>query len=492
MSGLPSKVLVANRGEIAVRIISTLRRLGIASVAIHHAVDAGSRAVRDADEAVQLFGDPPVAAYLDVDQIVAACRATGAEAVHPGFGFLSENAGFAEALIEAGIVWIGPPPSAIRSLGDKIESKRLALEAGVPILPGSAGAVRDADEAVTESEAIGFPVLLKAAAGGGGKGMRIAENAAECCVAFERASAEAKAAFGDGRMFVERYVARPRHIEIQVLADHHGNVIHLGDRECSIQRRHQKVIEEAPSPLLDDDQRSELGTLAVGLARSVGYTSAGTVEMIADGEGGFFFLEMNTRLQVEHPVTEMITGIDIVAEQIRVASGEPLGITQSDVMLTGHSIEARIYAEDPWNDFRPQTGTAELVRWPHDPGVRIDHGLREGDPVTASFDPMLAKVVTHGPDRAAALARAIEALRETVVLGVTTNTAYLRAVLEHPAFAAADLHTGFLTEHADALADAGPSDEQLPALIAAALLFAHHDPRHDPPAALDAIGPWRP
>ncbi len=491
MSGLPAKVLVANRGEIAVRIITTLRRLGIASVAVHHAADAQSRAVRYADEAVQLVGDPPVSAYLDVQQIVAACQSTGAAAVHPGFGFLSENAGFAEALIEAGITWIGPPPSAMRSMGDKIESKRLALQAGVPILPGSDGALRDADEAVAEAEAIGFPVLLKAAAGGGGKGMRVAMDAAECGVAFQRASSEAEAAFGDGRMFVERYVERPRHIEIQVLADQHDNVIHLGDRECSSQRRHQKVIEEAPSPFLDNEQREQLGAQAVSLARLVGYSSAGTVEMIADGEGGFFFLEMNTRLQVEHPVTEMITGIDIVAEQVQVAAGKPLGITQSDVQLKGHAIEARIYAEDPQHDFRPQTGTTELVRWPHGPGVRVDHGLREGNPVTASFDPMLAKIVAHGPDRAAALHRAINALSETVLLGVTTNTAYLRRVLEHPAFAAADLHTGFLTEHADELVDNGPTAEQLPVLVAAALLYGY-DVRHDPPATLDAIGAWRP
>ena len=319
---LPEKVLIANRGEIAVRIVHTLRRMGIASVAVFHAVDAEGLALREAAEAVEVTGDPPVAAYLDVEQLIAACRSTGADAVHPGFGFLAENAAFAEAVAAAGLTFIGPTPPAIRAMGDKIESKRLARLAGVPTLPGSEGAVGDVDEALAEAQRIGYPVLLKASAGGGGKGMRIAREPDACRDGFERASAEALAAFGDGRVFLERYIDRPRHIEIQVLGDVHGTVLHLGERECSIQRRHQKVIEEAPSPVIDDATRAAMGATAVALAEAVDYVSAGTVEMILDEDRNFYFLEMNTRLQVEHPVTEQVTGIDIVAEQVRIAAGE--------------------------------------------------------------------------------------------------------------------------------------------------------------------------
>jgi acetyl-CoA carboxylase biotin carboxylase subunit len=488
---LPDKVLIANRGEIAVRIARTLRRMEIASVAVYHAEDAGGRAVREADEAVELHGETPVGAYLNVDEIVAACRATGACAVHPGFGFLSENAVFAEALADAGIVFIGPPPAAIRAMGDKIESKRLAAAAGVPTLPGSDDAVGDSDEAVAEADRIGYPVLLKASAGGGGKGMRIAHGAAECREAFERASGEALASFGDGRVFVERFVQRPRHIEVQVLADAHGNVVHLGERECSIQRRYQKVIEESPSPFIDAATRAEMGERAVALARAVGYASAGTVEMIVDADRRFYFLEMNTRLQVEHPVTELVTGIDIVAEQVRVACGEPLGFAQDDVALRGHAIECRIYAEDADAGFVPAIGRLGLVRFPAGAGVRVDHGVVEGQQVSASFDPMIAKLAVRGATREEAIARARDALRHTVLLGTTTNTAYLERVLGQPAFAAGDTHTGFLDEHAAALAPPPVAEDVERCLIAgAALASPRFDRRFAAPEPLATMGAW--
>ena len=488
---LPDKVLIANRGEIAVRIVGTLRRLGIASVVVFHAEDAGGRAVREADEAVELQGETPVGAYLNVEGIVEACRRTGADAVHPGFGFLSENAAFAEALAEAGLVFIGPPPAAIRAMGDKIESKRLAAAAGVPTLPGSEGAVGDAGEAVAEADRIGYPVLLKASAGGGGKGMRIARDAAESREAFERASGEALASFGDGRVFVERFIERPRHIEVQVLADGRGTVVHLGERECSIQRRYQKVIEESPSPFIDEPTRREMGERAVALARAVGYASAGTVEMIVDAQRRFYFLEMNTRLQVEHPVTELVTGIDIVAAQVRIAAGEPLSFTQDDVALRGHAIECRIYAEDADAGFVPATGRLGLVRFPAGDGVRVDHGVVEGQQVSASFDPMIAKLAVHAASREEAIARARQALRRTVLLGTITNTAYLERVLAQPAFAAGDTHTGFLDEHASALAAPPLGDDVERCLIAgAALASPRFDARLAAPEPLATMGAW--
>ncbi len=490
---LPEKVLVANRGEIAVRIVRTLRELGIASVAVFHPVDSGGLVLREADEAVELAGEPPVSAYLDSDQLIEACRATGAEAVHPGFGFLAENAGFAEAVGAAGLTFIGPGPAAIRSMGDKIESKRLAVGAGVPVLPGSNGAVASPEEALAEAERIGYPVLLKASAGGGGKGMRIARDPADCKGSFERASSEALAAFGDGRVFLERYVDHPRHIEIQVLADSHGNVIHLGERECSIQRRYQKVIEEAPSPFIDPETRAEMGARAISLAREVGYVSAGTVEMIVDTDRNFFFLEMNTRLQVEHPVTEMVTGCDIVAEQIRIAAGQPLSFAQEDVVMRGSAIECRIYAEDPDQDFMPATGPLSLVSFPNGPGVRVDHGVLEGTAVSAAFDPMIAKIIGYGADRSEAIATIRRALRETILLGTTTNTAFLERVLAHESFGAGDTHTGFLEEHRDDLKAAAPSEEQLRLLLAtAALASPRFDPRFELPEPVGSMGEWRP
>ncbi|HXD05734.1 MAG TPA: biotin carboxylase N-terminal domain-containing protein [Burkholderiaceae bacterium] len=487
-----SKVLVANRGEIACRILRTLRRLGIPSVAVYHAQDADSLAVREADEAVELRGEPPVAAYLDIAQIVAACERTGADAVHPGFGFLSEKAAFAEALGAAGIAFIGPSPHAIRVMGDKIESKRLARACGVSTIPGGADEIEDAEHAVRVAHELGYPVIIKASAGGGGKGMRIACDDAQCRDGYVRASSEAQASFGDARVFIERYIERPRHIEIQVLADAHGHVVHLFERECSIQRRHQKVIEEAPSPFLDDATREAMGAQAVALARAVDYRSAGTVEFIVDSQRNFHFLEMNTRLQVEHPVTEMVTGLDIVAEQIRIARGEPLGYAQTDLAIRGHAIEARLYAEDADAGFLPATGQVHLLRLPRGEGLRIEHGLVQGQSISAAFDPMLAKLVAHGSDRAQAIARLAQGLRDTVLLGTVTNADFLARVLAHPAFAAGDTHTGFIGEHRAALAAAAPHEEQALALLAAAALAQRHvDPRFACPEPLAAIGEWR-
>ncbi|MGE4240151.1 acetyl-CoA carboxylase biotin carboxylase subunit [Ramlibacter sp.] len=486
-----SKVLIANRGEIASRIVRTLRRLGIASVVVFHEADRDTPAVRDADEAVQIHGEPPVAAYLDAAQIVEAARKTGAQAVHPGFGFLSEKAHFAEAVIEAGLVFVGPPPSAIRAMGDKIESKVLAVKAGVPTVPGSADALESGDEAVAIADRIGYPVLLKASAGGGGKGMRIAHNAQECRDGLARASAEAKAAFGDGRVFVEKYVEEPRHIEVQVLADGFGNVVHLGERECSIQRRYQKVVEEAPSPFIDAETRAVMGEQACALARAVGYTSAGTVEMVVDRHRNFYFLEMNTRLQVEHPVTEMTTGIDIVEQQLAVAAGGKLPFTQKDVAFKGHAIEVRIYAEDADAGFIPATGRLLKVRFPHGDGIRVDHGVREGLEIGAAFDPMIAKLVAHGATRDEAVARMCRALEETVILGPITNIDFLRRVVGHPEFGAGRIHTGFLALHKESLAPLPPTpDQEKLLMIAAALAHPDFDFHFATPVPLDGLGAW--
>jgi acetyl/propionyl-CoA carboxylase alpha subunit len=490
---LPGTVLVANRGEVAARILRTLRRLDIRSAIVYHSSDRHSIAVRDADVAIEIFGDTPVGAYLDIASIIAAAQEVGADAIHPGFGFLSERAEFAEAVAAAGMRFVGPPPSAIRAMGDKIESKRLAEQAGVPILPSSPDAVTTREDALREATRIGYPVLLKASAGGGGKGMRIAHDAAECATAYDTATTEAAASFGDGRVYVERYVSRPRHIEVQVLADTFGNVIHLGERECSIQRRYQKVIEEAPSPFLDEETRDAMTATACALAKSVGYASAGTVEMIVDENRQFFFLEMNTRLQVEHPVTELITGVDIVEQQLRVAAGEPLSLSQADITVDGHAIEARVYAEDADNGYLPETGRLHLVRLPSGSGIRVDHSVFEGQEVTAAFDPMIAKVAAHGRDRAEAIARLRHALRGTVLLGVRTNTAFLERVLAHPSFAAGDTTTAFLVEHADDVRTPEPTSEQeLLVTAVAALSSRAFDRRYDVDLPAAAMGAWRP
>ncbi|GAA1876386.1 acetyl-CoA carboxylase biotin carboxylase subunit [Actinomadura bangladeshensis] len=454
-------VLVANRGEIAVRVFRTLRRLGIRSVAVHTGADAGARHVREADEALR------IPSYLDSEAVIEAARVSGAAAVHPGYGFLAENTAFARACGEAGLVFIGPPAGAIDAMGDKIRAKRTVAAAGVPVVPGrDEPGLSDAELEAAALE-IGLPVLLKPSAGGGGKGMRLVRDAAELPEAIASARREARGSFGDDTLLAERFVENPRHIEIQVFADAHGGAVHLGERECSLQRRHQKIIEEAPSPLLDEASRARMGAAAVAAAQAVGYVGAGTVEYIvsADRPDEFFFMEMNTRLQVEHPVTELVTGLDLVELQLRVACGEPLPFTQDDVRLDGHSIEARVYAEDPARGFLPTGGRVLALSEPG--GVRVDSGLDVGTEVGGSYDPMLAKVIVHGADRAEALHRLDRALASYTLLGVPTNVAFLRALLGHPSVVSGDLDTGLVERALDELTS---GDTVPPEVLAAAAL----------------------
>ncbi len=440
------KILIANRGEIACRVIRTARRMGIATVAVYSDADADALHAREADEAVRIGPPPSAESYLKIDAILDACRKTGAEAVHPGYGFLSEKAAFAEALARAGIQFIGPDTRAIAAMGDKIESKKLARAAGISTVPGHLDVIPDADDAVRIAREIGYPVMIKASAGGGGKGMRIARSDAETRDGFRSASNEARSSFADDRVFIEKYVEEPRHIEIQVLGDAHGHVIHLGERECSIQRRHQKVIEEAPSPFLDARIRAAMGAQAVALAQAVGYRSAGTVEFIVDKERNFYFLEMNTRLQVEHPVTEMVTGLDLVEWMIRIAAGEKLTLKQSAVKLEGSAIEARIYAEDPLRNFLPSIG--RLVRYapPSGDGIRVDTGVFEGAEISVYYDPMIAKLVAYAPTREQAIARIGRALDSFYIRGVAHNVPFVAAVLAKPRFAEGRLSTNFIAE----------------------------------------------
>ena len=441
------KILIANRGEIACRVIRTCKRLGIKTVAVYSEADADALHVREADEAV-LIGPPPSAqSYLLIDKIVEACKATGAQAVHPGYGFLSEKEAFQKALAEAGIAFIGPDAHAIYAMGDKIESKKLAQAAGVSTVPGYLAAIPNADEAVKIAQKIGYPVMIKASAGGGGKGMRIAYNDAEAHEGFGSATNEAKASFADDRVFIEKYVEEPRHIEIQLIADGHGNCVYLWERECSIQRRHQKVIEEAPSPFLDAKTRKAMGEQAVALAKAVKYKSAGTVEFIVDKNRKFYFLEMNTRLQVEHPVTELITGLDLVELMIRVAAGGKLPFQQKDVKLQGWAVEARLYAEDPFRNFLPSTGRLVKYREPEaGPDVRVDTGVYEGGEISMFYDPMIAKLCTHGKTRDEAIDRMRRALDEFYVRGVSHNVPFLAALMAHPRFRAGKLTTNFIAE----------------------------------------------
>ncbi|MGY2066760.1 ATP-binding protein [Blastococcus sp. SYSU DS0619] len=462
-------VLVANRGEIAVRVLRTLREMGIRSVAVHSDADAGALHTRLADVAVRLGPAPAAESYLSIDRVLAAAAQTGAQAIHPGYGFLSENVDFARACAEAGIVFIGPPVAAIEAMGDKIRAKQTVMAAGVPVVPGRTEPGMSDDEVADAAVAAGFPVLLKPSAGGGGKGMRVIRGKEELPEAIAGARREARNSFGDDTLLVERYVGNSRHIEVQVLGDAHGTVIHLGERECSLQRRHQKVIEEAPSPLLDTSMRASMGRAAVEAAKAVGYTGAGTVEFIVDADQPreFFFLEMNTRLQVEHPVTECITGLDLVEQQIRVAAGQRLPIDQSDVSLDGHAIEARLYAEDPARGFLPQAGTVLGLGEPEGPGIRVDSSLAVGSVVGTDYDPMLAKVIAWGPDRETARARLVGALGRTSVLGVTTNASFLRALLTDPDVVAGKLDTGLIERRGDELTTAAPVP--MSAYVAAAL-----------------------
>ncbi|MCX4508933.1 ATP-grasp domain-containing protein [Streptomyces sp. NBC_01619] len=453
-------VLVANRGEIAVRVIRTLRALGVRSVAVFSDADADARHVREADTAVRLGPAPAAESYLSVERLLDAARRSGAQAVHPGYGFLAENAGFAQACADAGLVFIGPPAEAISLMGDKIRAKETVRAAGVPVVPGSSGSGLTDDQLAEAAREIGMPVLLKPSAGGGGKGMRLTRVESALLEEIAAARREARASFGDDTLLVERWVERPRHIEIQVLADGHGNVVHLGERECSLQRRHQKIIEEAPSVLLDEKIRAAMGEAAVQAARSCGYRGAGTVEFIVPGgdPSSYYFMEMNTRLQVEHPVTELVvsiagSGLDLVEWQLRVAAGEKLPFTQDDISLTGHAVEARICAEDPSRGFLPSGGTVLSLREPQGDGVRTDSGLTEGVEVSSLYDPMLSKVIAYGPDRATALRRLRAALADTVILGVPTNAGFLRRLLAHPAVVAGDLDTGLVEREVDGLVD---------------------------------------
>ncbi|MFJ3886322.1 acetyl/propionyl/methylcrotonyl-CoA carboxylase subunit alpha [Streptomyces rubrogriseus] len=446
-------VLVANRGEIAVRVIRTLRSMGVRSVAVFSDADADARHVREADDAVRIGPAPATESYLSVERLLEAAARTGAQAVHPGYGFLAENAGFARACEEAGLVFIGPSADAIALMGDKIRAKETVRAAGVPVVPGSSGSGLTDEQLADAALEIGTPVLLKPSAGGGGKGMRLVRDAAVLADEIAAARREARASFGDDTLLVERWIDRPRHIEIQVLADGHGGVVHLGERECSLQRRHQKVIEEAPSVLLDEATRAAMGEAAVQAARSCGYRGAGTVEFIVPGSdpSQYYFMEMNTRLQVEHPVTELVTGLDLVEWQLRVAAGEPLGFGQEDVRLTGHAIEARLCAEDPARGFLPSGGTVLRLREPEGDGVRTDSGLSEGTEVGSLYDPMLSKVIAYGPDRETALRRLRAALAGTVTLGVQTNAGFLRRLLAHPAVVAGELDTGLVEREVDGL-----------------------------------------
>ena len=463
-----NKILIANRGEIACRIIHTAKRLGVGTVAVYSEADVNARHVALADEAVAIGPAPARDSYLDAGKLVEAAGQTGAEAVHPGYGFLSENAGFAEACGIAGITFIGPSPRAIEAMGSKSAAKTIMQQAGVPLVPGYHGGNQDEAFLLGEAEKIGFPVMLKASAGGGGRGMRAVNGAAEFREALRSAKREALGAFNDDSMLLEKYLEQPRHIEIQVFCDHHGNAVHLFERDCSIQRRHQKVLEEAPAPGMTDETRAAMGAAAISAARAIDYTGAGTVEFIVDSDGAFYFMEMNTRLQVEHPVTEFITGQDLVEWQLRVAAGERLPASQDQLQIDGHALEARIYAEDPDNGFLPSTGRLTHLRFPPETSlVRVDTGARQGDSISVHYDPLIAKLVVRGSDREDCLARALEALGRTQVAGVATNVDFLASVISHEAFQAADFDTGFIERHnADLFPEKAPAPSAVLALAA--------------------------
>ncbi len=488
-----SSVLIANRGEIAVRIARTARRLGLHTIAVYSDADAHALHVRSCDEAYAIGPAPARESYLAIERVIAAARAAKAECIHPGYGFLSENAAFAEACAAAGIAFVGPPPAAIRAMGLKDRAKALMAKAGVPVVPGYHGERQDATFLKQKAYELGYPVLIKAVAGGGGKGLRRVDKHNEVEAALASATREATAAFGDGRVLIEKYVAAPRHIEIQVFADRHGDVIHLGERDCSLQRRHQKVIEEAPAPGMTAELRAAMGSAAVEAARAVGYVGAGTVEFIADGArglrpDGFWFMEMNTRLQVEHPVTEAITGLDLVEWQLRIAAGETLPLTQEQVRLDGHAVEARLYAEDPARGFLPSTGRLVALTLPAGEGIRVDAGFAAGDEMTRFYDPMIAKVIAHAPSREEALGRLAAALDITLVAGVRTNAGFLAALLRADDFRAGSFDTGFIERHLDTLA-APPTLDRAAAAAGAAHLLARQQVRFAEEAG-ETPSPW--
>ena len=483
------RLLIANRGEIACRIASTARRMGLHVVAAHSEADAGARHVRLADESVCIGPARPQDSYLDIDALLDAARRTGAEAVHPGYGFLSENAEFAERVAGAGLVFVGPPPEAIRAMGSKSAAKRIAAEAGVPLVPGWHGDDGSPERLAEAAAEIGYPLLVKASAGGGGRGMRIVEEAGELPEALAAAGREASAAFGDGALLLERYIARPRHVEVQLLADSHGRVLHVLDRDCSIQRRHQKVIEEAPAPGLSPELRAAMGEAAASLAKAIGYVGAGTVEFLVEDGASFHFIEMNTRLQVEHPVTELVAGLDLVEWQLRIAAGEPLGLAQEDIRPSGHAIEARLYAEDPARGFLPQTGRLSHLAFPEGrPGLRIDSGVETGDDITPHYDPMIAKLIAWGEDREQARTRLADALAETRIAGLNSNLFFLETLARHPAFAAGALDTHFIETHGVAGAAAPLGDADAMRAMAIAAMLADRAGRAAPTA--DRFSPW--
>ena len=487
-----NKCLIANRGEIAVRIMRACYELGIGAVAVYSEADVRAMHTRFADEAYPIGAANPAESYLNGAQLIEVALVAGCDCVHPGYGFLSESEDFAQAVLDTGLVWIGPPPEAIRQMGVKTEARMLMEKAGVPLVPGYQGGGDDAAFA-DAAERIGYPVIVKAAGGGGGKGMRIVHQSSGLLDALAAARREAQHAFGDDRVFLEHYVEHAHHVEIQVLADHHGNTVHLFERECSAQRRHQKVIEESPSPLLSDELRAHMGMAGVAAAQAVGYVNAGTVEFIVTPENQFYFLEMNTRLQVEHPVTELVTGLDLVKLQFAIAAGEALPFTQSDLSQRGHAIECRLYAEDARAGFLPATGDVLVFHPPEGLGVRVDAGVESGDSITIHYDPMIAKIIVYERTRAAAIQRMDAALRDTVILGTTTNLEFLRALLNHPAFATGDVDTGFIERHIAELLP--PSSLPEAALIAVALteLFGAHDVRNMSSRDAESAGltdPW--
>ncbi|HET7527463.1 MAG TPA: acetyl-CoA carboxylase biotin carboxylase subunit, partial [Burkholderiaceae bacterium] len=482
-----NKILIANRGEIALRVMRSAHDAGYRTVAVYSTVDANAPHVRAADQAVCIGEPQPARSYLNIAAIVDAARKAGADAVHPGYGFLAENADFARACRDAGLVFIGPSPEAIEAMGDKAAAKRLMLAAGVPCVPGYDGGDQAPSRLAAEAERIGYPLMIKAVAGGGGRGMRRVTSAREFADALRSAQSEAEHSFGDATVILERAIVEPRHIEIQVFADRHGNAIHLGERDCSVQRRHQKLIEESPSPAVSAELRERMGATAVAAARAIGYEGAGTLEFLLDRDGQFHFMEMNTRLQVEHPVTEAITGLDLVALQLRVAAGEPLAIAQHDVRFSGHAIEVRLCAEDAEQAFMPQSGA--LALWQPPSRLRVEHALHSGIEITPHYDSMIAKVVSHGATRDDARRRLIAGLSDTVALGIKTNLAFLARCLAHPAFATGAASTAFIDQHRDTLlaADEG-ADRRAPALAAVLLLETAADARRDANAALSP--PW--
>jgi len=490
------KILIANRGEIAVRVARCCRAMGIASVAVYSEADADAPHARAADEAVPIGPAEASRSYLSIEALLGAARRTGADAVHPGYGFLSQNGDFADACAAAGLTFIGPPGAVHRRMGDKKAARRLMAAAGVPVVPGYDGDAQQDETLLREAGRIGWPAMIKPSRGGGGKGMRVVRSSADFGLALESSRRESKAAFGDDVVVLERFLERPRHVEVQVLADARGNTLHLFERECSLQRRHQKVVEETPSLALTGETRQKLCAAGVAAARAASYVNAGTVEFLLDPDGRFYFLEMNTRLQVEHPVTEAVTGLDLVRLQIELAAGRPLSVKQEDVRPRGHALECRVYAEDPDQDDLPSPGRILLHVAPQGPGVRFDSGVETGSEVTVHYDPLLAKLVTWGADRADALSRMRVALRETVVLGVRTNLARLQAILEHPDFVSGKLHTGFLDQHAQALAAREALPDEAFAAVAAALHLANGQPgsaarSSQAPDPWSALGSWR-